>query len=136
MKIKFNLVITLFVALAVSSCSSIRLKPLSNISGSAVPSGLNASDVKSAILVSGAMSGWVITPSKKLKSTLNAKLMVRQHMIEVSIPYSDKEYSFTYKNSHNMFYDPSQMLIHRKYGAWIANLKKEIYMNLIRKANE
>ena len=134
MKIKSIFLLISLVVL--SSCSAIRLRALTPITGSPVPDGLTAKEVESAIIMSGSASGWLIAPSKKSKSTLIGKLIVRQHMVEVAIPYSAKKYSFKYLDSQNMYYNPGEMKIHKKYATWVMNLRKEIYMNLVRKANE
>ncbi len=85
-------------------------------------------DVYKAIYRAGASLGWRIT--KVDENTLLGTLNLRSHTAVVTIKYSAKDYSITYKSSINLNYNEEQNKIHSNYNGWISNLEKGIRIQL------
>jgi len=85
-------------------------------------------DVYKAIYRAGTSLGWKIT--KIDKNTLLGTLHLRSHTAVVTIKYSAKDYSITYKSSINLNYNKEQNHIHSNYNGWISNLEKGIRIQL------
>jgi hypothetical protein len=107
--------------LLLAACVS-RLHPVMNFEASDVPAGLSQAKVQEVITSSARALKW---KAKTVRPGLVvAKINVRGHVAEVSIPYSNKNYSIFYKSSKNLDYNGHD--IHRNYNRWVANLNKKI----------
>ncbi|MEA3404238.1 MAG: hypothetical protein U9R28_00675 [Pseudomonadota bacterium] len=85
--------------------------------------------VKKAINIAGSGLGWMI---KEVDGgTLQGTLLLRKHVAQITIPYSEKEYSLLYKASENLKYDAEAQTIHKNYNGWIQNLNRAIQVQLI-----
>ncbi len=125
------LIAVLFVT---SSCTE-RMQPVYNAENVALPPVFETaplSDITEAIERGVGDAGW------KVKSIapqeLEATLKIRVHTAIVRIPYSQSEYSITYKSSSNLPYTGTR--IHKNYNIWIERLKTKINNNLQLKALE
>lgn len=92
--------------------------------------GLSAKQVEKAILdADKADRGWVL---KKVKNgVISGKLVNREYMAEVEIPYSASGYTIKYvSSSANLKSDGKN--IHRIYNRWVVTLDSDIKKQLIR----
>ena len=82
--------------------------------------------VRESIVRAGATLGWEMKDdgSNKMIATLN----LRKHVAVVEIQYSETTYSIKYLRSTNL--DAKDGKIHKNYNGWIANLSKEIDVQL------
>ncbi|MCR9277330.1 MAG: hypothetical protein NXH85_05105 [Pseudomonadaceae bacterium] len=117
-----------FVAmLALFAAPALALKPIDNIDDAPVPDGLTLSQVQKAIMLGGSERGWIIKPAGS--GELEGTLIVRSHVVKVTIPYSQSGYSILYKDSTNMKYKNGK--IHRNYNTWVLNLNGDIQRALL-----
>ncbi|EEQ03648.1 hypothetical protein yrohd0001_22180 [Yersinia rohdei ATCC 43380] len=85
-----------------------------------------ASEVQKAILAGGINRGWIMVPASE--GVINGKLINRGHSVEIKINYNANNYQISYVGSTNM--DAKNGKIHSKYNRWIANLNKDIQIQL------
>lgn len=125
MKLLLSLLVS---ALLFVSCSNV--KPLRSLDSNPIPDGLKLTQIEKGIKAGGAARGWVF---KKVKgqNELEGTLLVRQHQVVISVPYTKANYSMNYKSSQNMKYNSAKNMIHRNYYRWIQNLKNSIDMQLL-----
>jgi hypothetical protein len=83
-------------------------------------------DIKKAIMVSGAGLGWQMKETEP--GVITGTLYLRKHMAKVQIPYSKTEYSIRYQDSYELGYDGTN--IHSNYNGWIQNLDRAIRSSL------
>ena len=91
------------------------------------------SKVEDAIARAGALRNWVI--SKNADGTLNARLSIRTHSLDVTIKLHDNQYDILYKGSVNLGYapnpeNPGQPMIHPNVSRWIRALISDINAQL------
>lgn len=113
----------LMVACATTSLLNVQSQPIPALADGRQPS-LN--EVERDILNAVKKRGWrahVVKPG-----LIEAKITVRSHMAEVSIPYTTKSYGIQYKNSVNLDYDGDS--IHRNYNKWVVKLSQSIQNEL------
>ena len=116
----------MLLAVTLTGCKS---KPVKNIDAQALPSTVtSASQVKDAIIRAGRTLGWVV--KEKDAQTLEATLILRKHVANITIPYSDTSYSLLYKTSENLGYDAEEKTIHSNYNGWISNLDRQVQLQL------
>ena len=121
----FSLVIVLLVVfVAVSGCR--KQVPADPFTGGVGTQNLSAEKVKNSIIRAGAQLGWAIVPSGK--NTLIGTLRVRSHTLVMDIDYSPTVYTVRYKSSINMEYQNG--MIHPQYHTWMANLQRQIDVEL------
>jgi hypothetical protein len=79
-----------------------------------------------AILQAGASLGWQMNDAEPrlIVGTLN----VRDHMVQVDVPYDRRTYSILYRDSANMNYDGGN--IHSNYTGWVQRLNAAINSRL------
>ena len=108
-------------------CSA-TLRPIQEPSYSV--SGLSAKQVEKAILeAQKANRGWVL--KKTRNGVITGKLINREFMVEVEIPYSASGYTIKYvSSSDNLNSDGKN--IHRIYNRWVVTLDSDIKKELIR----
>jgi len=118
---KLLALVSMFVFLV--SCSHAKL--LKEFQPHKVPAGLSLETIEKTIIVAGQNRGWII---KKIdgKNALKANLIVRQHSVELLIPYSLEEYNTLYSNSRNLNYDAKRNTIHKSYFRWVNFLQQDI----------
>ena len=86
----------------------------------------SAKDVRNAILQAGASLGWQMNDVQP--GLIIATLNVRDHMVQVEIPYDRRTYSILYRDSINMNYNGSS--IHNNYTGWVQRLSAAINSRL------
>ena len=86
----------------------------------------SAKDVRYAILQAGASLGWQMNDVQP--GLIIATLNVRDHMVQVEIPYDRRTYSILYRDSINMNYNGSS--IHSNYTGWVQRLSAAINSRL------
>ncbi|MDH5668318.1 MAG: hypothetical protein OEY86_09935 [Nitrospira sp.] len=81
-----------------------------------------------AIILAGTGLKWSMAVAKPghIIGTLN----VRTHQAVVDITYTTKNYSITYKDSNNLYYDAESKTIHENYRGWIQRLDNAIRTRL------
>lgn len=124
MKLLIGLLTTLLLSV---SCSNV--KHLKNFETNEIPEGLKLSQIEKSIKKSGANRNWIFKKSKAA-NTLEGNLMNRRHEVNVSIPYTEKNYQINYVSSKHMKYNSSKNVIHRNYYRWVGNLQQEINREL------
>ncbi|EPE4142637.1 hypothetical protein ACSILE_000733 [Yersinia enterocolitica] len=113
-----------FVSLVfITGCSS--TTPIQNVSQTVIGNHTTA-EVQKAIMAGGIKRGWIMTPASD--GVINGKLINRDHTVEIQINYSANNYQVKYIGSTNM--DAKNGKIHSKYNRWIANLNKDIQIQL------
>ncbi|MFA3780086.1 hypothetical protein [Yersinia sp. 1652 StPb PI] len=101
--------------------------PIQNVNQTIIGSH-TTSEVQKAILAGGINRGWVMIPGAE--GVINGKLINRDHTVEIQINYNANNYQIKYIGSTNM--DAKNGKIHSKYNRWIANLNKDIQIQLNR----
>ena len=118
------------VVLGIAFILACRTAPVLNFENQAVPAGLSAEQVHQAILSAAPRRGWLL--SRDEPGHVVAKLDTRGHTATVDIQYTSTHYSITYRESTNLKYDGTK--IHKNYNGWVANLNKDIQVELHRRA--
>ncbi len=83
-------------------------------------------EVRNAILQAGSSVGWQMEDVQP--GLIIATLNVRNHMVQVEIPYDRRTYSILYRDSVNMNYSGSS--IHNNYTGWVQRLSAAINSQL------
>ncbi len=103
------------------------LRPIENVVDAPIAGNPSMQAVKDAILRAGAKRRWA------MKSTGPGQIHAMQNsrglMAKVDIKFSRTSYSITYNSSEGLKYKEGGM-IHKRYNAWIANLKGDIELEL------
>lgn len=94
---------------------------------------LSLDEISDAIVRGASKRQWVVEdqgPGKMMATYQNSK-----HSATVEITYSKTRYTITYHNSNNLLYDKGntasgKVTIHRTYNRWVANLEKDIGMEI------
>lgn len=118
--------ITLIAALllAITACTS---KPLLNVENRTPAVAVKGEDeMRRAILTALQQRRWTVERAER--GTVLARILLRSHEAEISIPYSASSYSIHYRDSHNLGYRNGK--IHRNYNKWIRNLDRSIQQAL------
>lgn len=115
------------VLLAVSACI---IAPIYNVTDAPVTTAagksLTATQVRQAIVTSGAALGWKIVDAGP--GRLEGTLALRTHTAVVEIPYSASKYSIVYKGGENL--QAANGSIHKNYNGWVQNLDRGIRATL------
>ena len=118
-----KVLLLLFVLAPAVGCGT---APIYNVTNQAIASSggkpRTLEEVKTAIVESGSARGW--TMKEIGPGHLEGRLHVRVHTAVVDVKYSTTNYSITYKDSHQLKYDGTD--IHRNYNSWVENLQSEI----------
>lgn len=102
-----------------------RTAPVAQVS-STVSAGHTQAQVRAAILKAGLNRQWVMSDAGP--GLIKGRLQSRDHVAEVSIPYSATGYSIKYVSSLNLMASGGQ--IHKSYNRWVQNLNQDIQLNL------
>ena len=96
----------------------------------AVPPGLTAKDVSTAIHTGIASRGWIV--NKDEKGQIDATLNNREHQVVIAIVYDAKQVKVNYVSSQNMNYSEKNgtRYIHKKYTQWTQNVVADINSQL------
>ena len=96
----------------------------------AVPPGLSAKDVSTAIRTGIALRGWIVT--KDEKGQIDATLNNREHQVVIAVVYDAKQVKVSYVSSQNMNYSEKNgtRYIHKKYTQWTQNVVADINSQL------
>lgn len=113
--------------LALFAAPALALKPIESIDDAPIPEGLTTSQIQKAIIAAGGKRGWIIKPAGS--GQLEGTLMVRTHVVKVTIPYGRSGYSILYKDSTNMKAKDGE--IHRSYNKWVLTLNQDIQRELL-----
>lgn len=125
MKLLKTLLVGLVSIVFITGCAG--TTPIQNVSQTVIGSHTTA-EVQKAILAGGINRGWVMIPAAE--GVINGKLINRDHTVEIQINYNANNYQIKYISSTNM--DAKNGKIHSKYNRWIANLNKDIQIQLNR----
>ena len=111
--------------LGVTACTS---KPLQNVENRTPAAAVSKTedDMRRAILTALQQRRWTVERADR--GQILARLSVRKHEAEISIPYSATSYSILYRDSQNLGYKNGK--IHRNYNKWIHNLDLSIQQAL------
>ncbi len=77
-----------------------------------------------AIMQGCAGKRWIMSEDEP--GVVTARLLLRSHMAEVKIPYTQNAYAIEYADSANLNYRPKKHKIHPKYNQWVRNLDVNI----------
>ena len=119
---------SLFVFALLFSITGCRVAQIKNVPMQSTLVEKPKEDVYKAIYRAGTSLGWRI--KKVDENTLLGTLNLRSHTAVVTIKYSAKDYSITYKSSIDLDYNEEQNNIHSNYNGWISNLEKSIRIQL------
>lgn len=121
--------LVLVLGLVFTGCRTSALQNVNDKSFTVVEkNNLNIDNVTRAIIRAGGSLGWQM---KKVKDgEIIGTLYLRDHMAQVKIPYSTKDYSILYLKSSNLNYDEEKKIIHSNYNGWIQNLNRAIQTQL------
>jgi hypothetical protein len=117
-------------AAALTGCQT--LAPIQNMTNVPVApasgKGLQASQVRAAIITAGTSLGWRVADAGpgRLEGTLN----LRTHTAVVDLPYTASTYGITYKRSDGL--NAADGNIHRNYNGWVQNLDRAIRTEISR----
>ncbi|MDT3251978.1 hypothetical protein QZQ97_13700 [Serratia sp. root2] len=114
-----------FVAVLVSGCAG--TAPVQNINQT-VAGNHSEVQVRQAILYAGLNRGWIMNPTSE--GMIDGKILLRGHSADIHITYNANSYQIKYVGSSNM--DAKEGKIHSNYNRWIANLNKDIQLELAR----
>jgi len=120
------------VALLAFIFTGCRTSPLQNVQNASFAT-MDAkkdtmNNVAKAIIRAGATLGWQM--KKVQDGEIIGTLYLRDHMAQVKIPYTTKDYSILYQNSSNLKYDATKNTIHSNYNGWVQNLNRAIQVQL------
>ncbi len=121
---RLKLVGAFLLTLVLVGCG--RVQPVLNVEDTPVGVELTQEQVKDVIKRAATERGWIVT--EKSANELSAKILVRSHSAEVSIPYNEKFYSIIYVTSSNL--KATEGKIHRNYNRWVNNLNVDIQRDL------
>ncbi|PKB87300.1 hypothetical protein A8A01_28300 [Ewingella americana] len=123
MKYSNTILASVVVACLLSGCSS--PTPIHNVRETIVLQH-TPEQVRKAILIAGAQRGWSMTAPQD--GVIDAKLVKRDFSAHIQINYSSNQYSIQYIDSTNL--NAKNGMIHNNYNRWIANLDKDIKIQL------
>ncbi|HUT50341.1 MAG TPA: hypothetical protein VM325_13445 [Alphaproteobacteria bacterium] len=116
------------ITVAAGGNANARMQPIHNIVDAPLPArpGVTMRQIERAIISAGSVRGWAVRPVSP--GQLIAILNIRRHTAEVTISYTPKRFSITYKTSHNLLYRKSgeTEYIHRNYNSWVRFLRNDI----------
>ena len=112
------------ILLLLAGCRTADVYNVQNAPGAS--KAVSMADVEMAIRRAGHGLGWQIVPQGPGKA--EGILVLRDHRAVVNITYDTKNYSITYKDSSNLYYDGKT--IHSNYNGWVQNLDKAIRAQL------
>jgi hypothetical protein len=114
-----------FVAVLAGGCAG--TAPVQNINQS-VAGNHSEVQVRQAILYAGLNRGWIINPVNE--GVIDGKILLRGHRASIRIAYSTNRHQIRYVGSNNM--DAKEGKIRSNYNRWVANLHKDIQLELAR----
>ncbi|MNG89843.1 hypothetical protein D3C79_487230 [compost metagenome] len=114
-----------FAAVLASGCAG--TAPVQNINQT-ITGNHSEAQVRQAILYAGINRGWIMNPTSE--SMIDGKIVLRGHSADIHITYSTNSYQIKYVGSSNM--DAEEGKIHSNYNRWVANLNKDIQLELAR----
>ncbi len=116
------------VCLLLSGCFG-RIQPLYSVYSHPVPSSANfmsLSEIGDVIELSGINRKWLV--EEQYPGLMRLTFRKKTHMAVVEVSFDQSQYSIKYVNSTDLFYNGTN--IHRNYNRWVANLERDIEMNL------
>lgn len=111
-----------------AACAS--LAPIQNVSGQPIATNkpVSMDQVGNAILAAGASSTRTQMTQVRPGVIQATRTGTKGRMAIMEIKYDTKQYSITYKDSQNMYYDGSRIL--EPYNGWVEDLDKAILKRL------
>ncbi|HFK7188307.1 hypothetical protein ACCC84_20880 [Serratia odorifera] len=125
MKLLKPILAAAFSVMLLNACSS--TAPVQNINQSVIGSHSTA-QIHQAILYAGLNRGWIMNPIGE--GVIDGKIMLRGHTANIRVTYTANSYQINYVSSSNM--DAEKGKIHSNYNRWVANLNKDIQLELAR----
>ncbi|HEI8867229.1 TPA: hypothetical protein SLG40_002753 [Serratia odorifera] len=125
MKLLNPILAAAFSVMLLNGCSS--TAPVQNINQSVIGSHSTA-QIRQAILYAGLNRGWIMNPIGE--GVIDGKIMLRGHTANIRVTYTANSYQINYVSSSNM--DAEEGKIHSNYNRWVANLNKDIQLELAR----
>jgi hypothetical protein len=114
-----------FATALLSGCAG--TAPVQNVSQSVIGTH-SAQQVRQAILYAGLNRGWIM--NQTTEGVIDGKILLRGHTAEIRVTYNKNSYQINYVGSNNM--DAKNGKIHSNYNRWVANLNKDIQIELAR----
>ena len=114
-----------FATVLASGCAG--TVPVQNINQS-IAGNHSEVQVRQAILYAGLNRGWIMNPTSE--GMIDGKILLRGHRADIQITYNDNSYQIKYIGSSNM--NAKEGKIHSNYNRWVANLNKDIQLELAR----
>ncbi|MGB8663169.1 MAG: hypothetical protein WCD24_00155 [Serratia inhibens] len=115
----------IFAAALASGCAG--TAPVHNINQT-IAGNHSEAQVRQAILYAGLNRGWIMNPTSE--GMIDGKILLRGHSADIRITYNANNYQIKYIGSSNM--DAKEGKIHSNYNRWVANLNKDIQLELAR----
>lgn len=115
----------IFVVALASGCAG--TAPVQNINQS-IAGNHSEVQVRQAILYAGLNRGWIMNPTSE--GMIDGKILLRGHSADIRITYNANNYQIKYIGSSNMAAKEGK--IHSNYNRWVANLNKDIQLELAR----
>jgi hypothetical protein len=115
----------LFSVALLTGCAS--TAPVMNVNQSVIGTH-NDAQIRQAILYAGLNRGWIM--NQVSDGVIDGKILLRGHQANIRVTYNANSYQINYVSSSNM--DAKDGKIHSNYNRWVANLNKDIQMELAR----
>jgi hypothetical protein len=122
------------IVLFVASGAALAGTPIQDLIGQPVPTKTDGKKMKVALVQQGIMEAavqrqWTARVVKP--GSISASILVRgKHFAEVTIDYTDSDYSIKYVSSRDLDYDEAKREIHKNYNKWVTLLNQQITLRL------
>ncbi|MDV7341018.1 hypothetical protein RYZ26_15535 [Terasakiella sp. A23] len=120
--------LSVFVCLLLTGCFG-RIQPLYSVYNHPVPSSadfMSLREISEVIELSAVNRKWLV--EEQYPGLLTLTFRKKTHMAVVEVSFDQSNYSIKYVNSTHLLYNGTT--IHRNYNRWVANLERDIEMNL------
>ncbi|SCA56660.1 conserved hypothetical protein [Candidatus Terasakiella magnetica] len=118
--------------LILSGCFG-RVQPVYSVFSHPVPSSaefMSLREISEVIELSAMNRKWLV--EEQYPGLLKLTFRKKTHVAVIEVTFDQSSYSIKYLNSVDLLYNGSR--IHRNYNRWVANLEKDIEMNLQKSA--
>ena len=126
--VDLRLILVLATIVGLIGLSGCRSAPVRDYNSQPIPPGLSMAQIGKAIQTAGNGLGWAT--KEQHEGLIIGTLYLRDHMAQVSIPFTRSSYSIRYKDSSNLDYDAEKKTIHSNYEGWVQNLNNAIRTHL------
>ncbi|WP_417822318.1 hypothetical protein [Terasakiella sp.] len=124
--------LVIIACLILSGCFG-RLQPVYSVMSHPIPStakSMSLKKISDVIELSAMNRKWLV--EKQSPGLLKLTFRKKTHVAVVEVSFDQSSYSIKYLNSVDLLYNGGS--IHRNYNRWVANLEKDIEMNLQKSA--